>query len=606
MRVSSVLIIAGVLLLGAFIIFYDQADRTTDGRLEGSHRLFQGLEAATRLELKKGGVTTFLAKEAGRWVLTEPEGAPVRAGAVQQILGRLDSFRATSKLSEEALQQKGVDLDDLGLKEPKRSISFGQPGEMQCLAVGEASAFGNAVYARLLDAEGVYTVDADLLDVLPDSAAELRDRSLGIPAWERLTKVELQRPGGFVRAQREADGTWTLTEPDSVRLETARLRELMEGLSAASIGSFVTDTPGDLGQYGLLEDAARLRWWTGTATEAAPEPGRGGELVLGGAVSASGEEGEVYATLNRFPTVLTVSKGVRVKVETPVEVLRERRLVPFSPDEVTGVVITRGKQRVELLRGRALPSGEEAWSVRLKDPVPANQALVNGFVRSWCTSPALGFPGPEVLGTNDTPVVVLTFRAATAATNSASWQVEVMPPRERGGALLRLVEEDLLVEAPKTLGGSGGAGINTEPNYYRDLWITRLDPKQVARVSRRLGEDSLVLVNDLDSRQWELEDSDGILNENQFDQFLRTACAIRAEKILEVAPERLKDFGLAEPWGEVVLQMRSGEVLRETILIGKAFDDGSRSAMVRGQNLVFVLPAKLSDQLTKAVAVQFK
>jgi Domain of unknown function (DUF4340) len=66
-----------------------------------------------------------------------------------------------------------------------------------------------------------------------------------------------------------------------------------------------------------------------------------------------------------------------------------------------------------------------------------------------------------------------------------------------------------------------------------------------------------------------------------------------------LVPSEADAYGLKAPWMEMTLSVDAGDAIRKTILVGHETSEGARYAMIRGQDLVFVLDAKTVALLSR-------
>ena len=119
------------------------------------------------------------------------------------------------------------------------------------------------IEARMSDRPGVYRFRGNILEELPDSAAEVRNRTLARIPIQYLKEIVIQSridPMVRLRSERMSEGIrWDVSINN--RLMPANLAEvtaLVDGVNSAEIINFTSDSAGDLVKYGLLPPARQV------------------------------------------------------------------------------------------------------------------------------------------------------------------------------------------------------------------------------------------------------------------------------------------------------------------------------------------------------------
>jgi|GEM_PF-1618610 len=377
MRISTIGILVGIIACSGLLLF------EPGGLMRGSQArsvpglLFSDLSRADSIQFD-GPAKCGFERDGNQWVFMSPAGAPVRLGAVERLLDRIGTLRASAVLSKADRDARNMTLPELGLDPAEGRIRVKTGETVQTLLIGSRTAFKNSVYAHELGSDEVMTVPAAILSAFPADPFELRDTSIGIPAADTIVRIEMDRPDGFFQATRPNGGVWGLSQPFTSRLDPTRVQSMFNSLSSARMEQIVTDEPGDLGQYGLVENVHEFRWWT--QGDVNPQRLRIGKPVTDAA-------GFVYAQLGRFPTVFTLSVGTKAILELPVSDLRDKHLLPLDAAEITGVrILDEDSQPVTL--GRA----ENGWEVLEPIQSKADTARVEALVRDWAAATAIDFP----------------------------------------------------------------------------------------------------------------------------------------------------------------------------------------------------------------------
>jgi len=636
MRVSTMAILAGIAACTGLLLF------EPGGLMRGSQArsapdlLFSDLSRADSIQFD-GPAKCGFQRDGNQWVFMAPEGAPVRSGAVERLLDRISPLRATAVLSQEDREARQMTLPSLGLDPAEGRIRVKTGETVQTLLIGSKTAFKNSVYAHHLGSDEVMTVPAAILNAFPADPFELRDTSIGIPSPETVVRIEMDRPDGFFQATRPDGGDWRLSQPLSSRLDQTRIQNVFNSLASARMEQIVTDEPGDLGQYGLVENVHEFRWWT--QGDISPQ-----HLRIGSPVAD--RPGFVYAQLARFPTVFTLSVGTQAILELPISELRDRQLLPVAAADIVGVRIL-GDDTLPVTLGRE----NEGWKVLEPIQSKADNARVNALVRDWAEATAIDFPAgtlqdilvataapsaatnqadpnalmprigihnpakppaaPPAAATNDAveaaapgvdpeageeepikPAYRLVFQPdpSKQAPTAGVRQIDVYQSGKR--SFVHLKEEDVIAEVDNKL----IATLSLDSLRYSDRQITEIDPNNVVSVDR-VGENGSQRFT-RGAEEWEVAKDACILNENLFEKMLAAICKLEAVRLVSRDPPRPAQYGLDKPQLTLTVSMREGSLLRQTLLLGGPLPAGDGNyAMIRGQDVVFTLDGDTAEQL---------
>lgn len=193
------------------------------------------------------------------WKLTEPFADSADKEVVDGVLARLQSTQATAFVEESA----PVDLVRYGLDSPAASVVFaiGVHKIEKTLEFGEVEQNGQKkVYARIREGGPVAVVDAALLKELSKDVNDLRDRTVAEFDRTQATKIEVTvgDEAFTLLATIGAVGElkFQLVGAENEKLKAWKATSALYTLSTLKGQSIVTETPGDLSQWGLDSPSA--------------------------------------------------------------------------------------------------------------------------------------------------------------------------------------------------------------------------------------------------------------------------------------------------------------------------------------------------------------
>jgi hypothetical protein len=304
--------------LFAFIALYQRKQHVPP---PGPLRVLPSLTAAriTSIQVRPAGpgqLRIGVVRTNQNWLLTEPlkQPVPAQSASIEHLLKELERLTAVIYLAPNEIRGRASVDEEFGFAAPQASL-FLQEGEAQIpVIIGSHTPPGDQVYLQVVGDQGVYVVDAKLLDAVPRSANDWRDTTLihlaGL-SFDRLaiTNNAKAEPGasGVVASsskiilQREAtNSAWRMAFPLlQARADSLRIEDSLRRLQAVRIQQFVSDDPkAGLEEVGLAPPALELAFSVGTNTVA--------WLQFGSPLT--NDSSLVYARRVGLPTVFAVPK----------------------------------------------------------------------------------------------------------------------------------------------------------------------------------------------------------------------------------------------------------------------------------------------------------
>ena len=194
-------------------------------------------EKVERLELETPDRTVKVAKQGGDWRIVSPVEARADFGAVEGIIGRLNTAPMKSIASADA-----ADLKEYGLDKPAATVRVTSGSAQAGLAIGKSAGEG-VVYAKDLSRPMVFTVEAALLDEFKKPADDFRVKDLFDARSFNTTRVEIVRGAQTIALEKEkGKDVWKQVTPAPKPADTAKVDALLNALTGARAASFVDKT----------------------------------------------------------------------------------------------------------------------------------------------------------------------------------------------------------------------------------------------------------------------------------------------------------------------------------------------------------------------------
>lgn len=192
-----------------------------------------------RLEIQTAEHTVKLTKQGGDWKIGAPVDARADVGAIEGILGRLNTTPMKSIASANA---DAAALKEFGLDKPDTTVHVGAGSSEAALAIGKAAADGT-VYARDLSRPMVFTVEKALADELKKSPDDFRIKDLFDSRSFNTTRLDVIYKGQTLAFAKDKD-TWKQIAPANKAADDTKMETLLTALTNTRATGFVDKIAG--------------------------------------------------------------------------------------------------------------------------------------------------------------------------------------------------------------------------------------------------------------------------------------------------------------------------------------------------------------------------
>jgi hypothetical protein len=349
---STFWLVALAALLFGFIWGYERHTVSTDQR-SASQPLLPGFHARDIEGISVQRTNSFILqvqRTNDAWTYLAPVSYPAEPVAVRALLELAEGLNRDFLVAEAAGRVAGEKTNRFGLDAPLAVLTLVQGSQRAELRLGARTLTGDQVYAQLAGSPGVYALPARLLDSLPVSLHDWRERTLGHWAdfkYDRLTVSNATR--GFTVGFDRTNLTFVLRKPFQARADNSKVLQLLSALKMAQVTRFVSDNPRvDLDPFGLQTPALQLSLGIDTNDLFTVQFGS----------SPTNEPGQVYARLLDHTNVVLVPRTVLDQLQPSFTDLRDPRLLTF-PVAAVDTLEVRGPENFSVRRDSA-----GTWSVQ--------------------------------------------------------------------------------------------------------------------------------------------------------------------------------------------------------------------------------------------------
>ncbi len=562
------------------------------------------LDNADGLSVSRGTERFSLLRSDDGWELLEPFVAAADGSVVQRLLDSFEDAKVEDALFFDELRRRGLSLLEFGLAPPKAKVTINAGKTLMTVAFGTFTPSKSGVYARLGEHNQVLILPASLFNVLPVTADDLRVRRLLNPLAGRIKSIEIRSPGRpFVSLQREGN-RWMLRQPSSAVAMETRVAMMLEAVETARSESFVwpaatAESDGKQqnatletrrGLYGLDEERGVF---VQVQQEQSDNPVR---WVFG---SASADRPNcTYVLMDGGRSIGVVSNRVAEVFRVSPDELRDWSLFPELKSGLTKLRVTMDDTDF------AMTQTGGVWQLESPLPGRADQSAVREAVSGLLSLKASG-TSPRNETSPDIPEEFAAKHKVTfkVADDQREWDFTVSnDTAEPDTLLLAFAGNPVYYRIAQTNFPAAlltGDGLNS----LHDKQVLALDPASLRRIIRSYGDSVSEQVERTDANSpWKPATVERTLNRKNFDRFaglLANLRAVRVEK-LGVAADDLDRCGLRQPWMTVSVDVDAEDAVRKILALGGETSDGGRFALLRGQNLVFVLDAEAVGVLSAA------
>jgi hypothetical protein len=196
-------------------------------------------EKVDRLEIETPDRTLRVAKQGADWRIASPVEGRADFGAVEGIIGRLNTTPMKAITAPEA-----ADLKEYGLDKPAATVRVASGSAQAGLAIGKSAGDG-VVYAKDLSRPMVFTIESALLDELKKPADDFRVKDLFDARSFNTTRIEIARNGQTTTFEKtKGKEEWKQLTPSAKAADAAKVDALLTALSSTRASSFVDKIAG--------------------------------------------------------------------------------------------------------------------------------------------------------------------------------------------------------------------------------------------------------------------------------------------------------------------------------------------------------------------------
>ncbi len=480
------------------------------------------------------------------WRLVKPVSYPAQAASIQALLQALERLAPAYTISASALRERKNTDAEFGFDLDKRTTLTLNLGELRKqLILGARTAPGDQIYVQLVGSEGVFVVDARLLQLLPAKVDDWRDTGLVDLRHLTFDHLVVSNASTVLHLKQESTNSlWRLTHPMSARADNYRLMELLQLLQTTRVIGFVSDEPREVESFGLNAPELELSLIRGTNVLTAIQFGK----------SPTNDSTLVYARRTDFPTIVTVERRAIEPWLAPLEKFRDPRLVTPQPNQPVTEIAVTGPENFVLQR-----VATNAWKLA-DSSLPIDAGFVGQFLLTLVAAPIVEFKDAitdaDLLKyglAEPERRIVLQSKPANAATNTTIAQLSFGAVKENI-AYARRADENPVYGIAR----SDYERLAIAPWQLRDRQIWRFSETNVVRLTvQQAGQ--TIDVRRLGVNSWAFAPgSQGILNGGAVEETVHRFGELEALAWIGRGPDQRERFGFGANTLTVTFELKDG------------------------------------------------
>lgn len=365
-------ILLGLLAVAAivFLCIYEpltQSARERDQVLVEKSVLPLDPSKVKQIRIVSGDSEVELRRRGNGWQLGEKSKDRAETASVERLLDTAAGLQFLDRIEGREVPND-KDLNDYGLRNPKRRIEFESDGKKLTLFLGKDGASENRLYVRTSESKDVYLVSDQILRQAFQPAGEFRDRRLTDLTPDQIDRLMIRRADGEIEFVRDAKG-WQIVRPLHVAADDRKVAGYLSALLGLRTAEFVAEDSGDLSPYGLAEGQDEITFFA----EGADRPQT---LRLG-----TDKKGVLFGQFTARDSVYRLPSEAADLLKITPELLRDRKLLPLNLDIVDRIRIGAEDKQFTLQRtmqGWEIKSGNDAY--------PASASAVQALADSVSTA----------------------------------------------------------------------------------------------------------------------------------------------------------------------------------------------------------------------------
>lgn len=544
-----------------------------------------------------------LLKRGDQWDFVSPFNAKALKDKVDSLVRKAASLNANEIVSVPA----GSDLGMFGLEKgkevavvrltlkpeettttPATTKAVKKRGKSYAIAFGRKTK--DMIYARRLDKDDVFLVNASTLNDLQPKMTDLRVKQIIDVQKFAVTKIDLELPGGPVALSR-GHATWRMVKPFAGRANSSAINDMIDKINSLKAESF-RDGVTALAGYGLDPPKSRIAM---TLIGQTQKP-----TLLIGNTTPSGEMTFVKSASDPVVAILR-SKDLKDLPSKAAEFWNTTLLKLPANSKVTRLVMKRPDGTFTVLRDEKNP---EKWSMLSPIPTAADAASINSIIdrlKDLSATQIVFLGEKEKTPREYTKAKGITVTVVTAASPVTTAPAEKKPTLTHVLNVFKIKDDVFAMQPGKKVVVVGKCSSTLYDDMLAELRgrnVWQIDTEKITGVKVVAGKETLEIVRK--DKEWKYPKDPYVkIDTDKVESFLNDIKEGKAERFADYKTRNLSKYRLNKPWFTVELTDQAAKVLRIVVSHIGADKTENRYAIASGTDGVFIISADLAGKMAK-------
>jgi hypothetical protein len=295
-----------------------------------------------RVEVQQGDQVIAVESEGDQgWKMVVPLEAKGDKAKINDLISTVNAAKV-----KEFLDETPQDLAKYGLTPPRWRLTFfiGDDRAEKSLLLGDEDTVKSGLNAKRGAMDNVFLVEAKLLEKLPKTVSDWRDRALMAVKRDDMQRVEIRDGESKLEVAcvencgKIPDDRWQLKQPLEAKADAVKVRTLLRNLEELKAKAFTTEAAADLSPYGLDHPTAQIDIWLKDKSEPVT-------VLLG---REDPDNGSRYLKLAERPAVYLIEAKDAADLMKSAPELRDLKLLAFKARDIQKMEISQANATLVL------------------------------------------------------------------------------------------------------------------------------------------------------------------------------------------------------------------------------------------------------------------
>ncbi len=624
---TPLLLLALVCILGIIAagIYYFSPDAETTYK-PGDMIFHADAEKVDYFLINSTNIQVECKKNRDGWFFLRPFTTAADNGKINQLIGAFLNSKYVDVITESQQENRELTPVDFGLGSNAADVVVGIGTNRYEFLLGTKVPAGDMCYARFNGGGNVFVLDTKFYALLPEKVDGLRAHNIMPGSSLRVRKIMFQKDGSFIELEKDRNNNWNIRQPRFYSADNGIVTAILDKLFNAQIKDFVWDKkvawdtgkelPDDVGDglkarctsCGVSDGAAKVMVTVWVAGD-----NEGTELLLGKYTDE--KQDTVYARLKGHDTIFTCDAALLNLLDVSVNKLRNRSLIQVPHSKINQLCFKYKEEQLILHKNK-----KTGWNITSPVQWKADDDVVNTIIQlllSIRIDEFLKADTEQYVVPNADNSIKICVSELPDECDVTNKETVIQPENtdvikqsifilgkndgnKMSDVIARYAEETNTILRLNTIGNNELVNNLTKPLFFKSRQIISLDKDNITRITVKKGDNVIAVFRDQDGKWHANNDDVQDVDTAVIEDILLCAANMRAEKI---EPEKTKASacGLDNPSAIITFGMLGKEGLNKTILLGKKTDSGEVYAKIQGDDIIFVISAKMAETLTRDI-----